>query len=89
MTALFEDEVERDLFLTESEVTVLLVLTVDSTDTSDFVAIVLPKIKFSDAAKSVSDNAILQTMPFQALENTSITSGLPLGTLVYQDSQAA
>lgn len=89
LTALFQDATERDLFLGETEVSVLLVMPVDDTDTSDFVAITIPRIKFSDAAKSVSNNALLQTMPFQALENTSTSDGLPLGTLVYQDSQAA
>lgn len=88
LTALFQDETERDLFLTETDVAILLVLTVDNTDTSDFVSITMPKVKFSDAAKSVSDNALLQTLPFQSLENTSISTGLPLGTIVYQDSQA-
>jgi hypothetical protein len=88
LTVLFQDTTERDLFLNETEVAVLLILTTDNADTADFVAITLPKVKFSDAAKSVANNALLQTMPFQALENTDITEGLPLGTLIYQDSQA-
>lgn len=88
LTALFQDGTERDLFLGETEVSVLLVMTVDDTATADFVSITIPRIKFSDAAKSVSNNALLQTMPFQALENTSTTTGIPLGTLIYQDSQA-
>lgn len=86
LTALFQDEVERDLFLNETEVSVSLTLTTDDTNTSDFVSITLPKIKFSDSAKSVSNNALLQTLPFQALENTTALLGLPLGTIVYQDS---
>jgi hypothetical protein len=89
ITALFEDAVERDLFLAETEVSVSLVMTTDDTATADFVAITLPRCKFSDAAKSVSDNALLQTLPVQALENTVTTAGLPEGTVVYQDSQAA
>jgi hypothetical protein len=88
LTALFQDATERSLFLNETETTILLTLTTDNTATADFVAITLPKVKFSDAAKSVANNALLQTMPFQALENTSAAAGLPLGTLSYQDSQA-
>lgn len=89
LTALFQDAVERDLFLNEAEVNVVIVLTTDNTPTADFIALTMPKVKFSDAAKSVANNALLQTMPFQALENTSDALGLPLGTIVYQDSQAA
>lgn len=88
LTALFQDATERDLFLNETNVAVILVLTTDDTAIADFMTITLPNVKFSDAAKSVSNNALLQTMPFTALENTDTTAGLPTGTLVYQDSQA-
>lgn len=88
MSALFEDATLRDLFLNETEVSILLVMPVDNTDTSDFVAIVLPRVKFSGADKSLDGNAIGQTLPVQCLENTSSLTGLPAGTVVYQDSLA-
>ena len=88
MSALFEDATLRDLFLNETEVAVLLVMPEDSTATSDFISITLPRVKFSGADKTLDGNAIGQTLPIQCLENTVTTAGLPVGTIVIQDSLA-
>lgn len=90
MTILFEDATVRDKFLNETESSVTLVMTASISGTADFIAITMPRIKFTDASKSVNNNANLQTMTFTALENQSggVATGTYPGTVTIQDSQA-
>ena len=87
-TVLFTDNVLRDTFLAETEVAVAVVLTANNTPNSPFTAFVLPRVKFTDAAKNDGPAGIAQTMPFVALEYVlggAGTTGLAT-TISVQDS---
>ena len=88
VTVLFTDNVLRDTFLAETESSLVLVLTANNTANSPFTAFVLPRIKFTDAAKNDGTAGIAQTMPFVALENVNGGAGTAslATTLSVQDS---
>lgn len=87
----FVDNVARDLFVNETECSLMVVLTSDNTAASSFVAITLPRVKLGGASKDDSPTQITQTLPYQAL--IALTGGA--GTIaeqtsiVVQDSDAA
>ena len=87
-TVLFTDNVLRDTFLAETEVALAVVLTANNTPNSPFTSFVMPRVKFTDAAKGDGSAGISQTMPFVALEYVNGgagTSGLAT-TISVQDS---
>ena len=78
-TILFTDNTLRDTFTSETESSLVVVLTANNTPNSPFTAFVMPRIKFTDAAKSDGPAGIAQTMPFMALEN--INGGAAIASL--------
>lgn len=90
ITAYFEDASLRNLFINETEAEVLLVLTADNTDASDFVAITLPRVKVGGSSKSDGEAGIVQTLPFTALLPATGGSGIAneRTTVHIQDSAA-
>jgi hypothetical protein len=86
MTVLFQDDTFLQNFDDETEVSVMLRMDVDSSANSDFIQIVLPRIKFGTAGISRQGNGgIPVTMSFQALKKAT-TTGWPATTLLIQDS---
>lgn len=71
VTVLFTDNVMRDIFIAETESSLVIALTANNTPGSPFTSFVLPRIKFTDAAKNDGQTGIAQTMPFMALENVN------------------
>lgn len=69
-TALFVSGAMRDLFLNETEFSILAALTADNTAAAGVVGITLPRVKFTGNTKDDSQTALTQTLPFTALENT-------------------
>jgi hypothetical protein len=69
-TAYFTDNTLRDLFVNETESSLMVALTTDNTAAADVVAFVLPRIKVGGQQKSDSTGGIVQTFPFQALYNS-------------------
>lgn len=88
VTVLFTDNVVRDYFLQETEVSIYAVFTANSTASSDFIAYSFPRVKMGGAGKDDGEKGLVMTMPFKALENTLgglNTSSHPT-TFVVQDS---
>lgn len=90
LTAFFEDSSLRDYFLNETEVSIIATLTANNTGTSDFITLVLPRVKMGGASKDDGDKGIVQTLPFTALSDVLGGDGLTslATTISIQDSQA-
>lgn len=89
-TAYFTDATLRDLFVNETETSLVVALTTDNSATADVLAITIPRIKLGGQQKSDGTGGIVQTFPFQALLNTAGGSGTSSEqtTLVMQDTAA-
>lgn len=89
-TCYFEDATFRDVFLNETETSIMAAFTSDNTAASDFVSFVLPRVKFGGSTKDDGEKGIVQTIPFQALFNSAGGTGTNAEktTLVVQDSGA-
>ena len=89
-TCYFEDATFRDVFLNETETSILAAFTSDNSAAADFVSFAIPRVKFGGAAKDDGEKGIVQTIPFQALLNTAGGTGTSTErtTLSVQDSQA-
>jgi hypothetical protein len=87
-TVLFQDATVRDMFLNETEVTIVAVFTTDNTATSGFQAYTFPRVKMGGAAKDDGEKGLVMTMPFTALESVSGGAGTTshATTFVVQDS---
>lgn len=91
MTVYFQDATFRDLFVNETEASLVAVLTADNTATADFLSLILPRIKVGGAAKDDPEGGIVQTLPFTALlnKNGGTSTSSEKTTIAIQDSQAA
>jgi hypothetical protein len=91
VTAQFEDETISDYFDNETAVSVIAVLFVDSSDTSDFIAFVVPRAKLMGDDIDDGKKQVITTLPFTGEINS--TGGAALAndqTIVgIQDSLAA
>jgi hypothetical protein len=67
-----------------------LTITVDSGTAvnAPFMNFHMPVVKFQSADKTDGDQALFQTISFQALENTTGTAGTIPSTILIQDSTA-
>lgn len=85
----FEDATVRDLFVNETIAQLSVMLTVGNAANADFISLFMGRVKFGGADKDDGTAGIVQTMPFQALLDTSGGSNqaTDLTTLVIQDSQ--
>jgi len=90
-TAFFENASLRDLFLNETEASIVGVFTTDSSATADFMSFVFPRIKAGGASKDDGEKGIIQTIPFTALLNTDGGTALSshATTISIQDSTVA
>lgn len=90
VTALFADATIRDYFLNETEVALVAVVSASPAAGADFVGFTLPRIKFGDAAKDDAAKSLVQTLPFEALYNSSGGAGTSSEqtTISIQDSAA-
>lgn len=88
VTALFTDTTMRDLFLNETEATLVVVLTANNNANSPFTSFVMSRMKYNGATKDDGTAGLTLTMPYVALEN--INGGAALAntqtTLSIQDS---
>lgn len=71
MTAIFDSATFRDAFWNETIYDLTLALSVDNTAASEFITVSLPAIKFGDAPKDDGEKTIVQTLPFEALMDTT------------------
>jgi Phage tail tube protein len=89
-TAYFTDAVLRDLFVNETETSLMVALTTDNTASAQVVSFVLPRIKVGGAGKNDGTGGVVQTFPFQALLNVAGGAGIATEatTLSIQDTAA-
>lgn len=86
-TIFFEDATYRDIFVNETESSIVAVFTADNTATSGFTSFIFPRIKSGGSGKDDGEKGIVQTVPFKALINTSAGASEQT-TIVIQDSAA-
>lgn len=89
-SAYFTDAVFRDYFINETEVSLIIALTTDSTAIADFVVFSMSRIKLGGADVSDGANGLTRSFPFTALKNTSGGAALAnlATTFMVQDSLA-
>lgn len=89
-TAYFTDNTLRDLFVNETESSLIVALTTDNTAAADVVCFTLPRIKVGGQQKSDGSGGIVQTFPFQALYNVNGGAGIATEqtTILIQDTAA-
>lgn len=88
LSVYFQDAAFRTYFDDEVPVSLVLVLTSDSSKNSDFVTFTLPKVKLGSFTKDDGELGIVAATSFQALLNEVTTGGLPATTIAVQDSAA-
>ncbi len=88
LSVYFQDATFRGYFDAETPVSIVLALTTDSTDDSQFVTFTLPKVKLGSFTKDDGELGIVASTSFQALLNDVTTAGLPATTIQIQDSAA-
>lgn len=84
----FSDDIIREKFTDETDSSLILVLTTGQEKTSDFISIVIPKVKFTSFSHADSETGIVSSLDFTALFNPNTTTGLIESTILVQDSQA-
>lgn len=89
-TIKYVDTVFRDAFRDEAEVALALSLSSDNSANSEFLNLILSRIKLAGAGKDDGEKEIVQTVPFEALLNRTGGTGTAteLTTLMVQDSAA-
>jgi hypothetical protein len=90
MTAYFESTTLRDVFINETEISIIGAFTASNDAAADFMTFVLPRVKLGGAGRNDGEAGLVQTMPFTALMNTAGGAGISseATTISTQDSQA-
>ena len=71
MTAYFDDAILRDVFVDETQTSLLLAMTTDNTATADFITFAMTRVKLNSADKSDAEGGITRTYGFDALLDSS------------------
>jgi len=89
-SAYFTDATFRDYFINETEVSIIVALTTDSTATADFVSFTMSRVKIGGADVTDGASGLTRTFPFTALKNTAGGAALAnlATTIMVQDSLA-
>jgi hypothetical protein len=90
MTIMFQDTVQKALFLAETEIAILAVFTGGNTAAADFMGFTFPRCKLNGGDIDDGEKGLSLTVPFVALENTAGGTGTNsiATTIVVQDSLA-
>lgn len=88
LSAYFSDGSMRDLFVNETEATVVFALTTSEAKDADVMSIVMPRCKFNTASVADAELGLVQSIDFQALYKDTNTEGLVSSTIMVQDSAA-
>lgn len=82
----FEDATFRTYFDQEQTVSLVIALTTGNAKNAGVVSLVLPKVKIGSATKEDGEMGIISQHSFTALLNDTSASGLPLTTVLVQDT---
>jgi hypothetical protein len=88
-TAYFENATLRDLFINETESSLICAFSTNNTATADFLSFSFPRIKTGGATKDDGEKGLIQTIPFTALYNSAggaTTASTHQTTIQIQDS---
>lgn len=88
MSIYFQDATFRDMFLNETEASIVAAFTTANSGTADFIAFTLPRVKLGSATKSDGQKGIVMSASFTALRPVSAPSGTYDTTIAIQDSAA-
>jgi hypothetical protein len=88
LSVYFQDAAFRTMFDDETPASIVLVLTSDTANNSDFVTFTLPKVKLGSFTKNDGELGVVAATSFQALLNDVTVDGLPATTIAIQDSAA-
>lgn len=93
-TAHFDSVTYRDLFINETEASLVVVLATTPAKNTDFVAFTLPRVKLSSADPSDAQTGLTRTFNFTAIKHEGVLNGTAdttcqQTTVMIQDSQAA
>ncbi len=89
VTAYFDSGTLINDFVNETEVALQIMLTTTSAANSPFISIMLPRIKFGDAALNLQgEGGQTISLPFRALLATGATTGVKQSTIIIHDSEA-
>lgn len=88
LSVYFQDAAFRNYFDNEAVVSLVFVLTEDSTGAADFISFTIPKAKVNSFTKADAELGIVAQCSFTGLLNDVATGGLPLTTIMIQDSAA-
>jgi hypothetical protein len=87
LSAYFLDETFQGAFFNETQVSIIVALTADSTPNAAFQVYAFPRCKLNGASKNDGQVGIVQTVPFVALlNNLSPVTGSLVTTMSIQDS---
>ena len=86
LSVYFQDAVFRNYFDSETPVSIIMTLAANGTATSDFISFTLPVVLLGSFTKDDQELGLVAQSSFQALLNSSATTGLPLSTIAIQDS---
>lgn len=88
LSVYFQDSTFSSYFNDETPVSLVIALTTGTAKAGDVMSFVLPKIKITDFNKADAELGIVAEVPFTAVINDVTGTGLPLTTLMIQDSAA-
>ncbi len=86
MTVLFQDAIMRDHFINETEISVIATFLDGSTADAESMTFIMTRVKVGGATKDDGEKALVLTVPFTALEETSGAADKFATTLTIQDS---
>jgi len=86
VTVLFQDATMRDIFINETEVSIVAAFTGSNAANAPFVSICFPRVKLGGAQKDDGEKGLVMTMPFTALEALPTDTGSYQTTVFIQDS---
>lgn len=84
----FQDSTFSNYFNNETPVSLVVALTTGTEKAADVMTFTLPRLKLTDFNKADAELGIVAEVPFTAMLNATTGTGLPLTTMMIQDSQA-
>lgn len=89
-TAYFDSTTLRDLFVSETNCSIISVLTADNTATADFISIMIPQVNANSSTPSDGETGLKRTYSFSAEYNSAGGAGISTeqSTIAIQDSLA-
>lgn len=89
MSVYFENPTFRDYFDDEAKISIVVALTTGEEKDAAAISFALPRTLLNSATKTDAELGLTQSMDFQALQNTDVSTGLVPSTILIQDTEVA